>query len=184
MTDFEPVRFDLLTGKVQTGQGERALLIPLSALEELSRSAGAAAASRFARDIGLAIGKRIGQKLGSADGVRAASLETFVSALAMEVALAGWGTLSLERWGRAMVVLVDHAPVQEHAIVAALVEGAIHAATGREAHAAALGGHGPIRVLIASEKTASQARAWTAEGVSHGEVLARIQAPAPAGGGS
>jgi hypothetical protein len=178
MADSDPVKFDLATGQVRTGGGERLLVIPLSALDELAESAGAPAAHRFARGIGVAIGRRLAHELGSVDGVRAASLEAFVSALALEVALAGWGSVSMERWGKAMLVVVDHAPVKAPAIVAAMIEGAIEAAAGREAHGVALGGTGPARVLVASEKTAARARIWTAEGVSATEVIARLHAPA------
>jgi hypothetical protein len=174
MADSHPVRFDLSTGQVQTGEGERLIVIPLSALDELAQTAGVPAASRFARGIGVAIGRRLAGRLGSIDGIRAASLEAFVSGLALEVALAGWGSLSVERWGRAMVVVVDHAPVKEPGIVSALVEGAIEAAAGREAHGVALAGTGPARVLVASEKTAARARLWTAEGVSGTDVIARL----------
>jgi hypothetical protein len=174
MADSHPVRFDLATGQVKTGDGERLIVIPLSALDELAETAGVAAANRFARGIGVAIGRRLAQKMGSIDGVRMATLESFVSGLALEIALAGWGSLSMERWGRAMVVLVDHAPVKQPGIVAALVEGAIEAAAGREAHGVALEGGGPARILVASEKTAARARVWTAEGVSGSEVIARL----------
>jgi len=178
MANSDPIKFDLAKGQVRTGDGERLIVIPLSALDELAQSAGVPAANRFARGIGVAIGRRLANRLGSLDAVRDASLEAFVSALALEVALAGWGTLSMERWGRAMIVVVEHAPVKEQAIVAALVEGAIEAAAGREAHGVALGGTGPARVLVASEKTAARARVWTAEGVPGSDVIARLHAPA------
>jgi hypothetical protein len=177
MTDSDPVKFDLATGQVRTGDGERLIVVPLSALDELAQTAGVPAANRFARGIGVAIGRRLAGRMGSLDEVRAATLEAFVSGLALEVALAGWGSLSMERWGKAMVVVVDHAPVKEQAIVAALVEGAIEAAAGREAHGVALAGDGPARVLIASEKSAARARVWTAEGASGSDVIARLQSP-------
>ena len=180
----DPVRFDLATGEVKTGTGERLLLIPLSTLDELVTTAGVETASRVARGLGVSIGRRLGAKLGSIDGVRGASLETFVSELAFEVAVSGWGTVSLERWGKAMVLVVDHAPVKELRLVAALVEGAIEAAVGREVHGVALGGEGAVRVLLASEKTAERARAWTAEGVAAGEVIARLHVPPATGAGA
>ncbi len=173
-----PLKFDLATGQVRTGEGERMALIPLSTLDELAQSAGPDAAARFARSVGLAMGRRVAAKLGSSRGVEAASLEGFVTELAMEVGLSGWGSLSLERWGRALVLLVDHPAVKERAIVAALVEGAVEAAAGREVHAAPLSGDGPVRVMIANRATAERARVWTAQGVAAAEVMARLHASA------
>jgi hypothetical protein len=177
MANGEPLRFDLATGQVKTAAGERLLLIPLSTLDDLAKSAGAATASRVARGLGVAMGRRAAAKLGSVDGVRGASLEAFVTELAFEVALSGWGSLTLERWGKAMVLALEHAPVADRGVVAALVEGAIEAAAGREVHGAALdgnGGGGAVRVLLANEKTAEKARLWTAEGVAAGEIIARL----------
>jgi hypothetical protein len=176
MANGEPLRFDLATGQVKTAAGERLLLIPLSTLDDLAKSAGVPTASRVARGLGVSLGRRAAAKLGSIDGVRGASLETFVSELAFEVALSGWGSLTLERWGKAMVLALDHAPVAERGVVAALVEGAIEAAAGREVHGAALAGNGEtaVRVLLASETTAEKARVWSAEGVAASEVIARL----------
>lgn len=189
MANGEPVRFDLATGQVKTSTGERLLLMPMTALDELASTAGAQTASRLARAMGVSMGRRVAERLGSIDGVRAASLEAFVSELAFEVAVAGWGALSLERWGKAMVMIVDHAPVKDRSVVAALVEGAIEAAVGREVHAVALAGEGAganapnvptarVRILLAREETADKARVWTAEGVGAGDVIARLHAPA------
>jgi hypothetical protein len=58
--------------------------------------------------------------------------------------------------------------------VAALIEGALETAAGREVHGVVLGGDGPVRVLLTSAKAAAQARGWTAEGVNAGEVIARL----------
>jgi hypothetical protein len=173
MTNAEPVRFDLATGQVDTGTGERLLLIPLATLDEFAATAGVEMASRLARGVGVSIGKRLAQRLGSADGVRAATLESFVTDFAREVALSGWGSLSLERWGKAMLISVDHAPVKERALMAALIEGAIEAAAGSEVHGTLLTGE-PVRVLLTSAHAASRARSWTAEGASAGEVIARL----------
>jgi hypothetical protein len=193
MANGEPVRFDLATGQVKAGTGERLLLIPLSTLDELASAAGAEVAARLARTMGVSMGRRLAERLGSIDGVRSASIEAFVSELAFEVAVSGWGALSLERWGKAMVLVVDHVAVKERRMIAAMIEGAIEAAVGREVHGVALtgetmdGGTDPVRVLLASEKTAEKARGWTAEGVGAREILARLHAPshhAPSHGAS
>jgi hypothetical protein len=174
------VTFDLATGHIRSGGGERLVFVPPSALDDLAGSAGVDPTSRFARAIGAAIGKRVTRELGSFEGVEGASLEAFVSKLAFEIALSGWGSLRIERWGRAMVVAVEHAPVADHRLVAALIEGAIEAAAGRAVHGVPLGGD-VARVLIVSEKTAERARGWMAEGVGGQDVIARLQVAAPGG---
>jgi hypothetical protein len=177
MANGEPLKFDLATGQVRTAAGEQLLVIPLSSLEEIASTGGANAASRVARGLGVAIGRRVVRGLGSTEGVRKASLEALVTSLAFEVAVAGWGSLTLERWGKALVLALDHAPVADLAIVTALLEGALETLAGREVHGVALPTEGgAIRVLVASEKTAAKARAWSLEGVLVGEVIARLHA--------
>jgi hypothetical protein len=173
------VTFDLATGQVRSGADERLVLVPPAALDDLASSVSLEAATRFARAIGVAIGKRVARKLGFIDGVLGASLEAFVSELALEVALSGWGSLSIERWGRAMIVAVEHTPVADHRLIAVLVEGAIETASGKAAHGVSLRslGGGVARILVASEKTAERARGWIAEGVSGQEVISRLQTP-------
>jgi hypothetical protein len=178
------VTFDLATGQVRSSGDERLVLVPPSAFDDLASSAGIDAASRFTRAVGAAIGKRAAQKLGSVDGVLGASLEAVVSALALEVALSGWGSLRMERWGRAMVVAVEHAPVADPRLIAALVEGAIEASAGKAVHGVSLGremGGEAARVLVVSETTAERARGWLAEGVNAQDVLAKLQTVASAG---
>jgi hypothetical protein len=159
---------------------ERLVLVPPSALDDLASSVGIEAASRFARAIGAAVGRRAAQKLGSIEGVFGASLEAFVSELALEVAVSGWGSLSIERWGRAMVVAVEHAPVADHRLIAALIEGAIEGAAGKAVHGISLRGE-VARILVVGEKTAERVRDWIAEGMSGQDVIARLQTVAPAG---
>lgn len=172
------VTFDLATGQVRAGEDERVVLVPPSALDDLASSVSLQAASRFSRAIGVAIGKRIARKLGSSDGVLGASVEAFVSELALSVAVSGWGSLRIERWGRAMVVAVEHTPVEDHRLIADLVAGALEAAAGRVVHGVSLGGT-VARVLVASEGAAARARGWIAEGASEQDVLSRLQTPDP-----
>src|SRR5579863_9437366 len=179
MADSHPVRFDLTTGQVNAGGDDRVVMIPLAALDELAQTAGVAAASRFARSVGMGIGRRLARRLDG--GALGASLEAFVSGLALEVAVSGWGALSIERWGKAMVIVVEHAPAKEPSIVAALVEGSIAVAAGREVHGVALAGASPARVLVTGRDAAERARRWTTEGVVAAEVIARLHQGGPSG---
>jgi hypothetical protein len=177
----DEIRFDLPNGSVRAGGDERVVLVPCSAIDELGKHAksdsGVDPAAAFCHAIGEVLGQRIAARLGSSDAVRSASLETFVNALAGELAVAGWGTVSLERWGRAMVLLVEHSPLNEHRCLAALFEGALSAATGREARCASLGvaKDGGVRILVGAQRAVVRVRDWLAHGVAWGDALARLQ---------
>jgi hypothetical protein len=171
----DKVRFDLASGSVRAGEGERLVLLPCSVLEQLGKSAGVDVACGLSRAMGATIGMAVVAQFGSSEAVRAASLETVIHALGSELAVAGWGAASLERWGRAMVMVVDHAPVEDGRYVAAILEGALREATGRTVHCLPLGGSGPARILVAGDQAIGRARGWLAEGVAWGDVLVRLQ---------
>jgi hypothetical protein len=175
MNDTDKVRFDLANGSVRAGEGERLVLMPTSALEQLGKSAGVEVACGLSRTLGAAAGMAVLAHFGSSEAVRAAALEAVVEALGAELALSGWGAVSLERWGRAMVMRVEHAPVEEGQYVAALLEGALREATGRTVRCLSLGKDAAGRYLVASERAYGRARDWLADGVAWGEVLSRLQ---------
>ncbi len=168
----QAVRFDLPRGSVRAGSGgETVLVVPSAALAELARSAPAAAAEAFARALGSAIGRRAVARMGDA---RAASLEEFVTQLAGEVALAGLGVLAIERWGRALVVVVEGSPLAG-SLMAPVVGSALEAATGRKVACALLSRDGETtRILIASDGAAARVRGWIASGTPWGDALGRL----------
>jgi hypothetical protein len=184
-----PVDFDLARGRVDTGGDHRVVLVPVPVLSEMAKLAGLESIKEIARSVGVSFGRRVAAKLGSGDGVTRSSLEGFVSSLASEIAVSGWGALRLERWGKALVLVVEHAPDLPTGALAALLEGAVEAAAAREVHAVALNGDGGnaaaggvARVLLVGAKAAERARLWLAEGATERDVLGRLQEPKPAGG--
>jgi len=173
----QSVRFDLAHGAVRAGTSDdRLLLVPLAALVELARAAPAAASEAFGRALGAAIGRRAAARMGE---VTRSSLEDFVTQLAGEAALAGAGVLSVERWGRALVVVLEDSPLPG-ALVAALVGAALEGASGRNV-ATALLSHDPqaARVLVSSARAVGQVREWMASGVPWADAIAKLH-----GGGS
>ena len=189
-----PVEFDLSRGRVERrasseakgAHDEQVVLIPIAALVGLEKAAGHEPTKQFVRSIGVSFGRRAAARLGSADGVAGASLEAFVSTLASEIAVAGWGALHLERWGKAMVLVVEHGPALPLGLFAALIEGAVEAAAAREVHGVGLGSEqsaeGVVRVLVASAKSAEHARRWMLEGASEADVLRRLHEETKKGG--
>src|ERR1700690_235006 len=111
-SSFDPthaVRFDLPRGSVRTrGDDDRVLLVPTAALDDFVRSASPEAVERLGRSLGAAIGRRAAARMGDPQG---ASLDSFVAQLAGEAAIAGVGALSIERWGRALVIVIEDSPL-------------------------------------------------------------------------
>jgi hypothetical protein len=171
---FEPahaIRFDLPHGSVHAGrEGDRLILIPAAALDDLVLSSSAEAAVAFGRAVGAGIGRRAAARMSDP---RAASLESFVTQLAGETALAGVGVLSIERWGRALVVVVEESPLAG-TLLPPMVESALEAASGRRVWSTLLTrDQRAARLLVASERAVERVRDWIASGMTWGEALAK-----------
>jgi hypothetical protein len=178
MAGFDPthaVRFDLPRGSVTAGSDERHVLLPCAALDDLVLIAGPEAACSVGRALGSSIGKRIASRLGGADALRGSSIERVVTDIARELAVSGLGALSIERWGRALVIAVDRPAVADLAFLASILEGVLEGATDTPVRCASLGREGAIvRVLVASDSAITRARAMLNQGAAWGDVLARL----------
>jgi hypothetical protein len=176
-TRFNPsgsVSFDLVRGRVDCG-GDH-VLVAADALVDLCRAAGDEAVSDFGRRLGTAIGRRVAERLG--DSTNGASLEDVLDHLGGELALAGLGSLGLERWGRALVLTLDGGPFgqQLDRLLAAVLEGALQRAFGRDTRATKLmRDDRQVRFLIASPASASKVSEWLGSGLSYGDALTRLQ---------
>jgi hypothetical protein len=184
-TGFEPARsveFDVARGIVRGSNSERLVLLPASVLDDMMRTLPAPEAARAARAFGVACGTRIAARLGGADKVREAEIALVLGHLAGELGVAGIGAIRLERWGRALVVVLANAAIGNGAALASIVEGTLEAATGREVACAVIArepgafpDHGSSRILVASKAAIERAVGWLAEGAPWGDVLARLQ---------
>ncbi|HEX4448827.1 MAG TPA: hypothetical protein VH044_18925 [Polyangiaceae bacterium] len=169
----QSVRFDLAHGAVRAGAADdRVLLVPASALVELALSASTEAAEAFGRALGSAVGRRAATRIGDAAG---SSLEDFITHLAGEAALAGLGVLSVERWGRALIVLLEESPLVGP-LVAPFVGAALEGASGRKVATTVLSKDDRlVRVLVSSEGAVGRVREWIAAGASWGDAITRLQ---------
>jgi hypothetical protein len=178
---FDPsksVTFDLDHGLVHLEGAPSRLLVPADALLALAGAAGAAATAAFARALGTPMGRRVADRL-SAGGVGAAAIDVVVEHLGGELALAGLGSLGLERWGRAVVLVVDHAPLGAagDALLEQVLAGAIEASVERAVHVLTLARDGVrARFLLGGSAGTDKVRAWLAAGVPWGEALVRLHA--------
>ena len=176
---FDParaLRFDVPSGSVIANDDMRVVLIPAEALDELAKSDLPGVIEGMGNLVGRAIGKRLGARLGA----RASSgtVEEFVTELAGELGIAGYGAVSLERWGRALVIVVERSALPTR-MIAPLVGAALENATGREVWCAMLM-HDELatRVLVSSRSAISRVRDWLDDGVAWGEALARLHVQA------
>jgi hypothetical protein len=168
------VSFDLVKGRVDCG-GEH-VLVPADALVDLCRAAGDEAVADFGRRLGTTVGRRIANHL--QDAASQAGIEEVLEHLGGELAVLGFGSLGLERWGRALVLTIDGGPFgqQLDRLLGALLEGALQRAFGRDCHAAKLmRADRQVRFLIASPASASRVRDWLGSGLSYGDALTRLQ---------
>lgn len=175
---FDPrraVRFDVPAGSASDARGARLLLVPSSAIEALP----SAVLVGIGGEIGRACGARAAASFGGGEGVREASLEAVVSHLAGELAVTGAFVLHLERWGRAMVAVVENPSVDKTEFVAAVLRGALTAATGKDVAAAFLGvADGRSRYFLGSVATAERVTELAQRGTSYASILAELQGSA------
>jgi hypothetical protein len=172
---FDPngaVRFDLRSGSASDSRGARLVLVPSSAFEFLD----ADALAQIGEKIGRACGARIAAHLGGDRAVRESDIETVITHLAGELAIAGVGSVHIERWGRALVAIVSNPSVSGDAFIGAVVAGAFSAATGRDVYAAPLGRErGESRYFLGSSGTAERVRSLVGQGKGYAEIVATIQ---------
>lgn len=175
---FDPshsVKFDLGRGSVHLeGAGPR-LLVPPDALLELCKHAGPESLTDFGRKLGTEVGLRITAHWG--DSGENISVEGFVEHLGGNMALLGLGSVSVERWGKALVFVVESSPfgAAGDALLGAVIEGALQRCMGRDGRAVLLGRDADhVRFLMAGTAGAERVRSWLSEGKTWGEAIARL----------
>src|SRR5215468_10428419 len=126
------VTFDLSRGQIVDGNAGPRVLVPASALFALSAAAPPDAASAFAREVGESIGTAVARHFENAGTTAAnASVDEVAEHLGGELAVAGFGLLAIERWGRALVLVVDHGPEHDgNQVFELLLAAAVQRATG------------------------------------------------------
>lgn len=173
---FDPsgaVTFDLSVGRVSLAHASARVLAPADGLTQLCEAAGEDATRTFGRAIGSSMGDRIARHV-TESGIESMTIESYLEHVRGEFALAGLGVVSVERWGSALLFVVEHASVPAH-LVAAVLDGALEASTGRKTMCVKLvESEGRSRFLVAGQSTAQRVSAWLADGVSWGEVMVKL----------
>lgn len=177
---FDPTRavvFDLERGRVALEGGSHMLLLPTDVMATACSQLDAS----VVRQLGAALGKKAGGRARARLGqVQGASLEAIVEQLGGELSLGGFGALSIERWGQALVARIEGYPLaaQGQELLAGFVESAVIALTGRELTAFPLERTAQsLRLLLCSRAAASKVKGWLLAGNSWSEALVALQSP-------
>jgi hypothetical protein len=178
MNKFDPTRavtFDVAKGTVKTGDDGRVVLVPGSTLRDALEALG----DTGARALGLGVGRAAGQHtmatIGSIQKVREAALDTVVTQLAGELSIRGIGLMSMERWGRIMVLSIENPVASSPEFLAGVIEGAFVTSTGRELRTTCIDKGSPTRILLSNQALATKARGLIQEGQDFAAVIARLQ---------
>ncbi len=173
---FDPTRavvFDLAQGQLRDDEGSSRLNVPVDALLRLCDAAGPDAVRDFGHTLGNEVGRRVLRRLGEA--ATGASTEAWVEHVGGDLALLGLGNLSVERWGKVLVLAVANSPAGGDALVASALEGILQRALGRDASAVVLGrSNDTLRVAVLNRRAAERVRQWQNEGASWVQLLERL----------
>ncbi|HTV26025.1 MAG TPA: hypothetical protein VMG12_45320, partial [Polyangiaceae bacterium] len=104
---FDPTRavvFDLERGRVALEGGSNLLLLPTDVMATACSQLDASVVRQLGAALGKQAGTRARTRLGQTQG---ASLEAIVEQLGGELSLGGFGVLSIERWGQALVARIE-----------------------------------------------------------------------------
>jgi hypothetical protein len=170
------VTFDLSRGEIRKDGDDRRVLISARAVTALCQAAGDDATSAFGQALGESIGAAIATRFErTGSDARGASIESIVEHLAGELAVVGLGTVSVERWGRALVLVVDHSNGDQDKVLAPLLGATVSRAAKVQARCVRLTREGErARFLVTGESGASKVRDWLSAGVPWGEALVRL----------
>lgn len=176
-SSFDPgdyYAFDLAHGAVHTRHGERVLVLSADVLGPLVSTAARHGDLTAVRMLGKHIGDDAARSLGRE--ARVATPEAVVTHISGTLALLGWGTLSIERWGGALVLSLTGAPAldSERLGLAALLGGVLTAIGGQDVACVPIVGSGSARFVIVHPSVAETVWGWAKDGADLGSIVARL----------
>jgi len=180
--------FDLAEGLVRALDEER-IVVPVAALVSLFRAASPAGRRAFGRAVGESIGNVAAARLAGASEVPRALAdarpEEALSELSAAWALAGLGALGLERWGRALVLVVTGSPLGEEGdeLCETMLESALVAASDKPVKVAWIERQGSAaRFLVGSAAATDHVRRKLEGGTPWLEALRALHESRAPGG--
>ncbi len=169
---FDPTRaiiYDLARGQLKDEEGAARVNLPVQLLLRLCEQAGEEASRDFAQALGGEFGRRIRDRMGEV--APKANVESWTEHLGGQFALVGLGDLSIETWGRALVVKITGAPKGTETLLGPTVSAALQRALGRDAVTIAFPDSDSTSFLVVSPETAGKASDLAAQGHSLGQVV-------------
>lgn len=163
--------FDLARGAVHTRHGERVLVLASDVLGPLVSTAVRQGDLTAVRMLGKRIGEDAQRSLGN--DVKSAAPESVTTHASGMLSLLGWGTLQLERWGQALVLVLEGAPSldNERLGLAALLGGLLTSLGGRDIACVPVDGS---RFVIVHPSIAEAVWSWSKDGKDLASVIARL----------
>ncbi len=183
MASFHPssaLSFDLRRGRIRMAGSASQLLIPVDAMLTVLRALGSEEVGDFGRMVGTELGRRVVAAFAHGEGALAeASPEAVLDCLGGAFAVQGFGSLGLERWGAALVLVIDDSPLgpDGREFLGAVLEGALQRGFGRAARAVELDFDGArTRYALLGETTAGDVRAALRAGSPWTTVVGQLGA--------
>lgn len=173
--------FDLAEGLVRLG-GEARIVLPASTILAFVGAATVEVRRAFGRALGESIGHVATIRMKEEDfaaplALVDASPEAALSELAAAWALAGLGGLGMERWGRALVMTIDHSPLGREGdeLLEVVLEGAIEKATERKVHVLQIDRNRTrLRYFVGNEQAVKKVRGFLQQNTSWAEALSLL----------
>lgn len=176
-----PLRFDLARGRIHNREGDNFVLLPISVMSELCRSLPEDSLVSLGYAVGTEIGRRLSQRV---NGSSSLSVGDIVTEIGIELATAGFGTLGVEIWGKALVFTLEASPLtfggsngidRADPLIGAVLSGILMRAFSRDGNVVAIGRTAGIaRFVACSLGTSERVEQWLNEDLTATEVLARL----------
>lgn len=164
--------FNLPKGEVRTRAGRRMLVLDSDAMGPLISTAVKHGDLTAVRTLGHKLGEQVA---GAFDGpVGGLPPQDVLAGAAAVLGLCGWGRLSMQQWGDAVVLKVDGAPALDDDCLglAALLGGMLASLVGRDCACVPVGDQGQF--VVVDPKEAAQVWSWSQEGLELPAVVGRL----------
>lgn len=172
---FDPSRsilVDLARGQLRDDEDAARVNLPAHLLSRLCEQAGEHATRDFSSALGTELGRRIKDRLGNA--VEKATTEEWVEHLGGQLALVGLGDLSMEQWGKALVLRVVGSPAGLTEVVSGVLCGTLSRALGRNISTVSFESEDGTAFLILTQSAAEKVQKLADAGAGLGEAVDQL----------